>query len=228
MTQTDLSRNGEDGFSACDAFDAAFAQCPLIAILRGIRPNEAAGVGQALVSAGIRIIEVPLNSPDPLESIRHLASVLEGRAVVGAGTVLTKEDVRAVAGAGGQIIVSPNMNPDVIACAKSLDLVSAPGVMTPTEAFAALEAGADVLKLFPGEIISPAAVRAISAVLPKGVRLVLVGGVSPDNMPAYAATPIAGYGIGSALYKPGLSAEEVETRGRSFVKAWRSSVERAA
>lgn len=215
----------QNGLSAHDAFDAAFAACPLIAILRGIRPNETTGVGEALVSAGIRIIEVPLNSPNPLKSIRHLADVLEGRAVVGAGTVLTAEDVHAVAGAGGQIIVSPNMNPAVIGCAKSLNLVSAPGVMTPTEAFAALEAGADVLKLFPGEMISPAAVRAMSAVLPRGVRLVMVGGVSPDSMPSYAATPIAGYGIGSALYKPGLSAEEVETRARGFVKAWRASLE---
>jgi 2-dehydro-3-deoxyphosphogalactonate aldolase len=207
-----------------DAFDAAFAHCPIIAILRGLRPAEAVGIGEALVSAGIGIMEVPLNSPDPLDSIARLRGALQGRAVIGAGTVLAEAEVAAVARVGGQIIISPNMNQGVIRHAKARGLVSAPGVMTPTEAFAALEAGADLLKLFPGEIISPAAVRAVSAVLPKDVRLVLVGGVSLTCMASYAETGIAGYGVGSSLYKHGLGADEVEAHGRNFVKAWRASV----
>ena len=163
-------------------------------------------VGEALVAAGIRVLEVPLNSPQPLDSIRHLREALAGRAVVGAGTVYRESDVDDVAEAGGVLIVSPNANPAVIAHAKRLGLVSAPGVMTPTEAISALDAGADVLKLFPGEVISPAAVRAYAAVMPAGTRLVLVGGVTTANLRDYADTPLAGYGIGSALYKPGLSA----------------------
>ncbi|MCP8938130.1 2-dehydro-3-deoxy-6-phosphogalactonate aldolase [Alsobacter sp. SYSU M60028] len=210
-----------------DDFDAAFARCPLIAILRGVEPREAVAVGEAVVAAGIAILETPLNSPEPFESVRLMAAALKGRAVIGAGTVLRPEDVDKVAEAGGTLVVSPNMNPAVIARAKALGLVSAPGVMTPTEAFAALDAGADVLKLFPGEIISPAAVRAIAAVLPKAARLVLVGGVSPESMKGYAATPVAGYGIGSALYKPGLSPEDVGARARAFAAAWRDLGSRA-
>jgi 2-dehydro-3-deoxyphosphogalactonate aldolase len=209
-------------------FDAAFARCSLIAILRGLRPEEAVAVGEAIVSAGIGILEVPLNSPEPLVSIGALAKALAGRAVVGAGTVYREADVDAVAAAGGRIIVSPNANPAVIRRAKHLGLVSAPGVMTPTEAAVALEAGADVIKLFPGEVITPSAVRALAAVMPPGTRLVIVGGVSPETLPAYAATPVAGYGIGSALFKPGLAAAEVGERARSFVAAWREATGRGA
>lgn len=206
-----------------DTFDAAFAACPLIAILRGLTPDEAVDVGEALVAAGIRVLEVPLNSPDPLVSIRRLAAALAGRAVVGAGTVYRVSDVDAVAEAGGQIIVSPNANAPVIARAKALGLVSAPGVMTPSEAWTALEAGADVLKLFPGEMIAPTTVRAMAAVLPKGTRLVLVGGVGTGNMKDYAATPIAGFGIGSALFKPGLDAATVGANARAFIAAFGES-----
>jgi 2-dehydro-3-deoxyphosphogalactonate aldolase len=208
---------------AATAFDEAFAACPLIAILRGLTPEEAEDVGEALVAAGISILEVPLNSPRPLESIRKLAIRLAGRAVVGAGTVYRVPDVDAVAEAGGRIIVSPNANPAVIARSKALGLVSAPGVMTPTEAWTALEAGADVLKLFPGEMIAPAVVRAMAAVLPKGTRLVLVGGVGTGNMTDYAGTPIAGFGIGSALFKPGFDAATVGQKARAFMAAFRES-----
>lgn len=206
-----------------DTFDAAFSACPLIAILRGLTPGEAVEVGEALVAAGLRILEVPLNSPEPLTSIRLLADALAGRAVVGAGTVYRVPDVDAVAEAGGQIIVSPNANAPVIAHAKARGLVSAPGVMTPSEAWTALEAGADVLKLFPGEMISPAVVRAMAAVLPKGTRLVLVGGVGTGNMKDYATSPPAGFGIGSALFKPGLDAATVGANARAFITAFGES-----
>ena len=207
---------------AIAAFDVAFARCPLIAILRGIRPDEAVAVGEAVVAAGFTILEVPLNSPEPLESIRLLAAALAGRAVVGAGTVYGVAEVDAVAEAGGTLIVSPTVSPAVIARTVALGLVSAPGVMTPTEAVAALDAGATVLKLFPGEIIGPAGVRAMAAVLPGRPRLVVVGGIAPDTMVAYARTPAAGFGIGSALYSPGLSAAEVAGRAAAFVAAWRA------
>jgi 2-dehydro-3-deoxyphosphogalactonate aldolase len=205
------------------AFDAAFAACPVIAILRGLAPEEAVGVGEALVGAGIRVLEVPLNSPRPLESIRLLADALGARAVVGAGTVYRPGEVDDVAAAGGRIIVSPNANPDVISRTRELGLVSAPGVMTPTEAATALDAGADVLKLFPGEVITPAAVRAFAAILPRGTRLVLVGGVGTGNMKDYAGTPLAGFGIGSALFKPGFDAATVGEKARAFMSAFRES-----
>ncbi len=205
------------------AFDAAFAACPVIAILRGLQPEEAVGVGEALVGAGIRVLEVPLNSPRPLESIRLLAQALGSRAVVGAGTVYRPGEAEDVAAAGGQIIVSPNANPDVIRRTKALGLVSAPGVMTPTEAATALDAGADVLKLFPGELITPAAVRAFAAVLPRGTRLVLVGGVGVGNMKDYAGTPLAGFGIGSALYKPSSDAATVGEKAKAFLQAYAES-----
>ena len=209
-------------------FDAAFAACPVIAILRGLKPDEAVDVGEALVAAGIRVLEVPLNSPQPLDSIGRLAQALAGRAVVGAGTVYRVSDVEAVAEAGGTLIVSPNANAAVIGRTKELGLVSAPGVMTPSEAILALDAGADVLKLFPGEVITPAAIRAYAAVMPAGTRLVLVGGVSAANLRDYADTPLAGYGIGSALYKPGLSAAEVGDKARAFLKAYAESGARRA
>jgi 2-dehydro-3-deoxyphosphogalactonate aldolase len=207
-------------------FDDAYRQCSLIAILRGLKPDEAVAIGEALVGAGFTILEVPLNSPDPLDSIARLAKALEGRAVVGAGTVYKPAEVDAVAQAGGTLIVSPNANPAVIRRTKELGLVSAPGVMTPTEAIAALDAGADVLKFFPGELIGPAGVKAMGAVLPAGPPLVMVGGVTPQNLSAYSGTPATGFGIGSALYKPGLDAAAVAERARAFMAAhaaWRSA-----
>ena len=204
------------------AFDQHFARCPLIAILRGITPSEVVAVGEALVSAGITLIEVPLNSPDPLTSIDLMARHFEGRAMIGAGTVLSVQDVNAVHAHGGTLIVSPNCNAAVIAHSKQLGLISAPGVFTATEAFVAHETGADLAKLFPGELMSPAGIRALSAVLPKSLRLLLVGGVGLDTADHYRDTPLAGMGIGSSLYKPGVSAEEVGKRASSFVKSWRS------
>ena len=205
-----------------EQFDAAFAACPLIAILRGIKPDEAEAIGEALVHAGINIIEVPLNSPDPFESIARLAKLLAGRAIVGAGTVLRRSEVDRVADCGGTLIVSPNANTDVIAHTKFLGLVSAPGVLTPTEAFSALDSGANILKLFPGELMPPAGVKAISAVLPIETRMVLVGGVTETSFSAYSDTPLAGFGFGSSLFKPGTTATEIETKAKSLVKAWQN------
>ncbi|WP_293854579.1 2-dehydro-3-deoxy-6-phosphogalactonate aldolase [uncultured Alsobacter sp.] len=209
-----------DSSATLGAFEAAFARCPLIAILRGLKPDEALAVGEALVGAGIGVLEVPLNSPEPFDSIGHLSRALAGRAVVGAGTVLKPADVDRLAEVGGTLVVSPNCSPDVIRRTKALGLVSAPGVMTPTEAFTALDAGADVLKLFPGELVGPAGAKAMAAVLPKGVRIVMVGGVTADGLGAYKGGPVAGFGIGSALFSPGVTAEEVERRARKFVAAW--------
>lgn len=198
-------------------FDQHLKAMPLIAILRGITPDEAVAVGEELVGAGFGIIEVPLNSPDPLVSISRLAAAFEGRAVIGAGTVYRADEVNTVCDNGGTLIVSPNCNPAVIERTKELGLISAPGVFTPTEAMTALDSGADVLKLFPGEALNPTIVRGMSAVLPKGTRLVLVGGVTPDTPKQWKDAPLAGYGIGSALYKPGLTPREVGERARAFV-----------
>ncbi len=202
-------------------FDEAFERCPLVAILRGLTPSEAPAIGEALVEAGFTLIEVPLNSPDPLESVAALAARFGGRAMIGAGTVLSPKDARAVAKSGGRMVVSPNMDLKVIRETKRLGLASAPGVATPTEAFAALAAGADVLKLFPGELIGPPVVKAIRAVLPKGVRLLPVGGVGPDTMEAYRRAGAAGFGIGSTLYKPGDGAAAVSEKARALVGMWR-------
>lgn len=204
------------------SFDAAFAALPLVAILRGIEPEEAVAVGTALVAEGLRLIEVPLNSPKPVDSIAALADALGDRAVVGAGTVRTPEAVRDVAAAGGRLIVMPHADRAVIRAAKAAGLVCCPGVMTPTEAFAALDAGADALKLFPAEAIPPAAVAALRAVLPPGTRLLPVGGITPERLADYAAAD--GFGLGSALYKPGMAAETVAANARRFVAAWRERV----
>lgn len=206
-----------------EAWDAAFARCPLVAILRGLTPDEAMPVGEALVAAGIALIEVPLNSPQPLDSIARLAAGLGDRAVVGAGTVIDPRSVDAVEAAGGALIVSPNADPAVIARAATAGLIAVPGIATPTEAFAALAAGAAALKLFPAEASSPAALKAMRAVLPPGTPVLPVGGVAVDGMSAWVKAGAAGFGIGSALYRPGLSAAQVGDNARAFVAAWREA-----
>jgi len=200
-------------------FSAAMQALPLVAILRGLTPAEAPAVGDAIVDAGFRLLEVPLNSPQPLESIALLRQRFP-QALVGAGTVLDAQQVRAVQGAGGELIVAPNFNAEVIAEAVRLGLVSLPGVMTPTEAFGALAAGATGLKLFPAELASPAVVKALLAVLPQGTPLMPVGGITPDNMDAWRAAGAAGFGIGSALYKPGKRAAAVREDALRFAAAF--------
>jgi 2-dehydro-3-deoxyphosphogalactonate aldolase len=202
-------------------FDTALARCPLIAILRGVMPDEVVAVGEALFDAGFRLIEVPLNSPEPLESIARLAKAFANRAVIGAGTVLRATEVEAIRKAGGTLIVSPNTNVEVIAATRKSGLVSLPGIATPSEAFAALDAGATALKLFPAEGASPAVLKAIRAVLPRGVRLLPVGGITPGNMAPWREAGAAGFGIGSALYSPGVGLDEIARRARTFVEAVR-------
>lgn len=201
------------------AFRGYFGTCPLIAILRGVEPEEAEAIGEALLAAGIRIIEVPLNSPRPLESIARLARRFGGQAMIGAGTVLRAADVTAVSEAGGQIIVSPGFNAEVITATVQAGLVSAPGFFTPSEAFAALAAGAHLLKLFPAEAAPPAVVKAQRAVIPASAPLVVVGGITPEKMAAYRAAGADGFGLGGALYRPGQGAEAVEAQARAFVAA---------
>lgn len=204
-------------------FDAAFARCPLIAILRGVRPDEVEAIGEALVESGFAIIEVPLNSPDPLDSIARLARRLAGRAVVGAGTVLRIEEVAAVAEAGGTLAISPNANPQVIAAAVDHGLVSVPGIFTPSESIAALDAGAAALKLFPAEAASPAVLKAIRAILPPATRVLPVGGIVPGALAGWRAAGAAGFGLGSALYSPGMQAADVAARARDFMEAWKAA-----
>ncbi len=201
------------------AFAHHLAACPLVAILRGLPPEQAEDVGAALIDAGLRIIEVPLNSPDPLVSIAHLAARFGGQALIGAGTVLDPADVTRIAEAGGGLIVAPNTDVRVIRAAGAAGMASAPGCFTPTEAFAALEAGADALKLFPAEAATPAVVKALRAVLPRNVPLIVVGGITPAGMAAYRAAGADGFGLGSALYSPGMTAAEVGQRARAFVAA---------
>jgi len=201
-------------------FTAAMTAVPLVAILRGLPSTDAVEVGRALVAQGLTIIEVPLNSPQPLTSIEALAAALPD-AFVGAGTVLTPQQVRDVHAAGGRLIVSPHFNAEVVQTALRLGLVCLPGVMTPSEAFAALAAGADALKLFPAEIITPAAVKALRAVLPGDALLLPVGGITPASMDAYRAAGASGFGLGSALYRPGMAAADVARRAAMFVQAWR-------
>lgn len=193
---------------------------PLIAILRGLTPDEAVEVGTAIVDAGFLCLEVPLNSPDPLESIRRLRRALDGRALVGAGTVLTVDAVRQVADAGGQLCISPNTDVAVIREARTRGLLSLPGFFTPSEAFQALAAGADALKLFPAEVAGPKGLKAVRAVLPAHSRIYPVGGVDPDSMAEWLAAGASGFGIGSAIFKPGQSAEDVGRQAAGFVAAW--------
>ena len=202
-------------------FTDALAACPLIAILRGITPDEAVPVGAALVEEGLCVIEVPLNSPEPLRSIAALSKAIGDRAVIGAGTVMTADDVAAVASVGGRLIVMPHGDATLIRAAKARGLVVAPGVATPSEAFAALAAGADALKLFPAEMITTSVVKAMRAVLPRGVRLIPVGGISAAIIPAYRAAGADGFGIGSTLYAPGKSVADVRAAARELVAAVR-------
>jgi 2-dehydro-3-deoxyphosphogalactonate aldolase len=208
--------------AARTAFDAAFATLPLVAILRGVRPDEALAIGHALVDAGWRLIEVPLNSPDPLHSIETLARGLP-EAFVGAGTVLGAADVRAVHAAGGRMVVAPNFSADVVAESVRLGCVALPGVATPSEAFAALDTGAAALKLFPAEMIPPAAVKAMRAVLPASTRLLPVGGIDVDNFRAWRAAGANGFGIGSSLYQSGRTAADVGERARRWTAAWQAA-----
>ncbi|MCL6703082.1 2-dehydro-3-deoxy-6-phosphogalactonate aldolase [Pseudomonas sp. T1.Ur] len=198
----------------------ALAHNGLIAILRGLRPEEAASIGEVLYAAGFRVIEVPLNSPDPYESIRILRSTLPTDCLIGAGTVLTPEQVEQVKAAGGQVIVMPHSDPNVLRAAKAAGLYLSPGVATPTEAFAALAEGAHVLKMFPAEQMGPAVVKAWLAVLPAGTVLVPVGGITPDNMAVFVEAGVKGFGLGSGLFKPGLTADEVAERAKAYVAAW--------
>ena len=194
---------------------------PLIAILRGMKPDEAPWVLETLVAAGFQILEVPLNSPRWFESLAYLVRHAPPGTLIGAGTVLTEAEADEVAATGAKLMIAPNCAPPVIAAAKARGLIALPGVATPTEAFAALAAGADGLKMFPGELLPPAAVKAWRAVLPKETLLVPTGGVTPENVAAYRKAGANGFGIGSALYKPGMSREELAQRAAAFVAAIR-------
>jgi len=209
--------------SPIELFRRKFADCPLVAILRGVKPDEAVAIGEALVAAGIGIIEVPLNSPDPLRSIELLARHFGDDALIGAGTVLSVADVGAVARAGGRIIVSPSTDFDVIAATAAEGIVSAPGYFTPSEAFLAIKAGAHALKLFPAEAASPAVVRAQRAVLPRDVPLLIVGGVTADAVGMWIDAGADGFGLGSALYKPGHTADQVGAHARAFIDGIRKA-----
>lgn len=203
-------------------FQAAFEEAPLVAILRGVRPDEVASIAEALFAAGLRLVEVPLNSPQPLESISALRQ-MEGRMIWGAGTVLTPDQVDAVAGVGGQMIVSPNTSPAVIRRTVELGLEPLPGFATATEAFAALDAGARRLKLFPAASYGPDHLKALKAVLPVEAEVIPVGGVGPDQMAAWKAAGARGFGLGSDLYKPGMTADEVGRRASAALTALRAA-----
>jgi 2-dehydro-3-deoxyphosphogalactonate aldolase len=202
--------------------NAALQHLPLVAILRGVKPAEVEGIADALYAEGFRVIEVPLNSPDACDSIARLARRMPGDAVVGAGTVLSVQAVADVQAAGGRVIVMPHADVEVIRAAKARGLFCVPGAATPTEAFAAVHAGADAVKLFPAELVTPSVVKAMRAVLPKDLRLLPVGGITPDNMGPYVKAGAAGFGLGSALYSPGLTAAEVAERARAFAHGWRA------
>ena len=202
-----------------DEFERWFAKMPIVAILRGLRPDEAVAIGETLVEAGISILEVPLNSPEPVASIGRMAEALKGRAIVGAGTVLTPTQVDQVAEAGGQIVVSPNTDVAVIRRTRDRGLISLPGSFTPTECFASLAAGAHAIKLFPGELVTPASARGLAAVLPKGICMLVVGGVSTDTIKDWRDSPVNGFGIGSSLFKPGMTVAEVGQRARTLVSS---------
>jgi 2-dehydro-3-deoxyphosphogalactonate aldolase len=194
-------------------------RCPLVAILRGVKPTEVSAVAAALAAEGIAIVEVPLNSPQPLDSIAQLARELGDRLLIGAGTVMTETQVAEIAEAGGKLIVTPHAAPDVVRAAKARRLLAIPGFFTPAEAFAMLAAGADAIKLFPAEAAGPAVLRALLAVLPKGTAVLPVGGVDAASIPAWWKAGAAGFGIGSSIYKPGDTADTVATKARALVQS---------
>jgi len=191
--------------------------CRLVAIIRGVTPDEAEAIGAAIFDAGIRIIEVPLNSPDPLASIRRLADRFGDRALIGAGTVLEPDRVAEVKAAGGRLIVSPNTNPDVVRATVAAGLISSPGFFTPSEALAAIGAGAHTLKFFPAEAATPAVVQSQKAVLPKDISLIVVGGIKPDTMQPWLEAGADGFGLGGGLYQPGQSPVVTAERARAYV-----------
>ncbi|OYY72804.1 2-dehydro-3-deoxy-6-phosphogalactonate aldolase [Sphingomonas sp. 28-63-12] len=203
--------------TADDVLAAAMTRCPLVAILRGVRPDEIVAIADVLVAAGFAMIEVPLNSPDPLVSIAEIAHRYPAPMLIGAGTVLTVAQVAAVQQAGGRLIVSPNVDTPVIAASVAAGMVSLPGYFTPSEAFAALGAGATGLKLFPAEATSPAVLRAQRAVLPKLTPIFVVGGIGPQSMAPWTVAGAQGFGLGSALYQPGMSPADVAARANAFV-----------
>lgn len=198
---------------------------PLVAILRGIRPDEALDIGHALAEAGFRVIEVPMNSPEPLESIRLLSSALGQQCLIGAGTVLQSEQVPDIAAAGGRLIVMPHADTAVIRTAKAAGMYCVPGVATPTEAFAAIQAGADAIKLFPAEQLAPAVLKAWRAVMPRDLPMLPVGGITPETMGLYVTAGASGFGLGSALYVPGRDKDDVRQRAVAFAQAWKANTQ---
>ena len=203
-----------------DQFQSHMQRLPLIAILRGLKPEEALAIGQVIVNSGFHILEVPLNSPDPLRSIQILSKAFPS-ALIGAGTVTTAQQVRDIKAAGGQLIISPHLDDNVVCETVNLGLISLPGVATPTEAFRAMSLGANGLKLFPSEMITPAVVKSIRAVLPKDVKLIPVGGIGLHNMADYRQSGASGFGLGSALFSPGKSAEAVGESASAFVHSFK-------
>ncbi len=201
--------------------NAWLAACPLVAILRGVKPDEVVDVGGALFGAGIRIIEVPLNSPDPFASIALLSGRFADSALIGAGTVTEVAQVERIADAGGRLVVMPHSDRAIVEAAKARGLIALPVFATPTEAFAMIDAGADGLKLFPAEGNPPAVLRAMRAVLPKSVPVLPVGSITPDNMAAYRQAGAAGFGLGSALYRPGATPGDVGDAAKLFLTRWR-------
>ena len=202
-------------------FDDCFQQMPLVAILRGIKPQEVLATVEVLVNAGFRLIEIPLNSPDPFSSIKLAADAFGDVAMIGAGTVLDREGVEQTLNAGGRLIVAPNVDESVAKATTTSGAIWAPGVVTPTEAFGALKLGAHVLKIFPAEMVLPAGIKAMTAVLPSTARLLPVGGVTPDSMQVYVAAGSSGFGLGSALYRAGDSPAQTSSNAAEFVKAAR-------
>jgi 2-dehydro-3-deoxyphosphogalactonate aldolase len=205
-----------------ERFATALAVLPLVAILRGIRPQEAVDIGISLVDAGFRLIEVPLNSPDPFASIASLRRALPSEVLVGAGTVLEVGQIAQLCDCEAELAVMPHADLRLIRAAKAAGLVCVPGIVTPTEAFAALATRADALKIFPAELVTPAVLKAICAVLPKGCGLLPVGGIKPESIKPYVDAGATGFGLGSALYKPGMTAQQTSATARQFVAAWRA------
>ena len=211
-----------DSKALAERFALALNKLPLVGILRGIKPEEAEAIGQGLYETGFRLIEVPLNSPDPFASIAAIRRCLPGDALVGAGTVLRVDDVALLKASGGEVVFMPHADSAVIHAAKAAGLLCIPGVATPTEAFSALAAGADGLKLFPGEMVTPQVVKAIRAVLPKDTLLLPFGGITTDTMKPYVDAGARAFGLGSSLYKPGMSCAQVVERAKAFVDVWQT------